>query len=48
MVVVDSHEYLSEEEKRLQEDRERKRYWKKWYTMFPQMTNRHQRPASDH
>lgn len=35
MVVVDSHEYLSEEEKRLQEDRERKRYWKKWYDPSP-------------
>jgi hypothetical protein len=32
MVVVDQHEYLSEEEKRLKEDRERKKYWKKWYT----------------
>jgi len=30
MVVVDQHEYLSEEEKRLKEDRERKKYWKKW------------------
>lgn len=30
MVVVDDVEYLCEEEKRLQEDRERKRYWKKW------------------
>jgi len=32
MVVVDQHEYLSEEENRLKEDRERKKYWKKWYT----------------
>lgn len=32
MVVVDQHEYLSEEEKRLKEDVERKKYWKKWYT----------------
>lgn len=30
MVVVDRHEYLCEEEKRLQQDRERKAYWKKW------------------
>lgn len=30
MVVVDHHEYLCEEEKRLQEDRERTKYWKKW------------------
>jgi len=30
MVVIDQHEYLSEEEKRLKEDRERKKYWKKW------------------
>lgn len=30
MVVVDQHEYLCEEEKRLKEDRERKKYWKKW------------------
>ncbi|MCJ1413301.1 hypothetical protein MMC19_007406 [Ptychographa xylographoides] len=30
MVVVDHHEYLSVEEKRLKEDRERKKYWKKW------------------
>ena len=30
MVVVDNHEYLTEEEKRLKEDRERKKYWKKW------------------
>lgn len=35
MVVVDQYEYLSEEEKRLEEDRERKRYWKKWYTAWP-------------
>lgn len=31
MVVVDQYEYLSEEEKRLKEDRLRERYWKKWY-----------------
>jgi hypothetical protein len=30
MVIVDKHEYLSEEEKRLKDDRERKKYWKKW------------------
>jgi hypothetical protein len=30
MVRIDHHEYLSEEEKRLKEDRERVKYWKKW------------------
>ena len=30
MVVFDGHEYLTEEEKRLKEDRDRKKYWKKW------------------
>lgn len=30
MVVFDNHEYLTEEEKRLKEDRERTKYWKKW------------------
>ncbi|OAA59292.1 cytoplasm protein [Cordyceps fumosorosea ARSEF 2679] len=30
MVVFDGHEYLTEEERRLKDDRERKRYWKKW------------------
>ncbi|KAJ9265574.1 hypothetical protein DTO195F2_1613 [Paecilomyces variotii] len=30
MVVHDRHEYLTAEEKRLKEDRERTRYWKKW------------------
>ncbi|KAI0025672.1 Six-hairpin glycosidase [Xylariomycetidae sp. FL0641] len=30
MVVVDNHEYLTEEEKRLQQDRDRVKYWKKW------------------
>jgi hypothetical protein len=30
MVKIDHHEYLSEEEKRLKEDRERVKYWKKW------------------
>lgn len=30
MVVFDNHEYLTEEEKRLKEDRDRVKYWKKW------------------
>lgn len=30
MVVVDNHEYLTEEEKRLGEDRDRVQYWKQW------------------
>lgn len=30
MVLIDKHEYLSQEEKRLKEDRQRSRYWKKW------------------
>ncbi|KAI8965018.1 hypothetical protein F5Y11DRAFT_49067 [Daldinia sp. FL1419] len=30
MVVVDNHEYLTEEEKRLKEDGNRVKYWKKW------------------
>jgi hypothetical protein len=30
MVVFDHHEYLTEEEKRLKEDRNRVKYWKKW------------------
>lgn len=30
MVVFDGHEYLTEEEKRLKEDRRREKYWKKW------------------
>lgn len=30
MVLIDKHEHLSEEEKRLKEDRERTRYWKRW------------------
>lgn len=30
MVVVNDVEYLCDEERRLKEDRERKRYWKKW------------------
>ncbi|KLU81536.1 hypothetical protein MAPG_00622 [Magnaporthiopsis poae ATCC 64411] len=30
MVVFEGHEFLSEEEKRLKEDRNRTKYWKKW------------------
>ena len=30
MVVTDRYEYLCEEEKRLKEDRERKKYWKQF------------------
>jgi hypothetical protein len=30
MVVFDGHEYLTEEERRLKEDRKRQKYWKKW------------------
>lgn len=30
MVLVDNQQVLSAEEKRLQEDRERSKYWKKW------------------
>jgi hypothetical protein len=30
MVVFDGHEYLTAEEKRLKEDRNRTKYWKKW------------------
>jgi len=30
MVLIDGSEYLTEEEKRLKEDRERTKYWKKW------------------
>lgn len=30
MVVVDQHEYLCEEEKRLKQDTKREKYWKKW------------------
>ncbi|BDD60768.1 hypothetical protein MAP00_005866 [Monascus purpureus] len=30
MVLIDKHEYLTKEEKRLKEDRERTRYWKRW------------------
>lgn len=30
MVIFDGHEYLTEEEKRLKEDRDRTKYWKKF------------------
>jgi hypothetical protein len=30
MVIIDNQEFLSEEEKRLKQDRERTLYWKKW------------------
>lgn len=30
MVVFEGHEFLTEEEKRLKEDRQKKKYWKKW------------------
>ena len=30
MVRIDQYEYLSEEEKRLKQDREKTKYWKKW------------------
>ncbi|OTA83608.1 hypothetical protein M434DRAFT_181138 [Hypoxylon sp. CO27-5] len=30
MVVVDNYEYLTEEEKRLRQDSNREKYWKKW------------------
>ncbi|KAF5010258.1 hypothetical protein FDECE_3576 [Fusarium decemcellulare] len=30
MVVLDGHDFLTEEEKRLKEDRDRTKYWKKW------------------
>ncbi|KAI0860504.1 Six-hairpin glycosidase [Xylaria cubensis] len=30
MVVVDNYEYMTEEEKRLEEDRNRTKYWKQW------------------
>ena len=37
MVVTDRYEYLCEEEKRLKEDRERKKYWKQFgsYVRIP-------------
>ena len=30
MVLIDNAEHFTEEEKRLKEDRERTKYWKKW------------------
>lgn len=30
MVLIDKHEYLTREEKRLKEDCEHTRYWKRW------------------
>jgi len=30
MVKHGQYEYLTQEERRLKEDRERKKYWKKW------------------
>jgi hypothetical protein len=30
MVVVDKQEVLTEEEKRLRENRDRKKYWQRW------------------
>jgi hypothetical protein len=30
MVIFDSREYLAEEEKRVKEDNDRIKYWKKW------------------
>lgn len=30
MVLIDRHVYESAEEKRLKEDKERTRYWKRW------------------
>lgn len=30
MVIVRGKEFLTEEEKRLRQDRERKKYWKRW------------------
>lgn len=30
MVRIDHHEYLTEEEQRLKQDKERTKYWKKW------------------
>lgn len=32
MVVINHREFLCEEEKRLKEDREKKKYWKRWGT----------------
>ena len=30
MVIVDKQEFLTEEEKRLRQDRDRTKYWKRW------------------
>ncbi|THC92249.1 hypothetical protein EYZ11_008281 [Aspergillus tanneri] len=30
MVLIDKHSYQSQEERRLKEDKERTRYWKRW------------------
>jgi hypothetical protein len=30
MVLIETQEYLCEEEKRLKQDRERQAYWKRW------------------
>lgn len=40
MVVTGHHEYLCEEEKRLKDDRERKKYWKQFgpYVQLPSKT----------
>ena len=42
MVVTDRYEYLCEEEKRLKEDRERKKYWKQFgsYVHIPMNPSR--------
>lgn len=47
MVVFDGHEYLTEEERRLKEDRERLKYWKKWgpYVAERQWATGNQSPA---
>ncbi|KUI74038.1 hypothetical protein VM1G_09281 [Cytospora mali] len=36
MVVHDGHEFQTEEEKRLKEDRHRVKYWKKWGSYLPE------------
>lgn len=36
MVVLDGHEFQTEEEKRLKEDRHRVKYWKKWGSYLPE------------
>jgi hypothetical protein len=32
MVIIDKKEILTEEEKRLRKDRDKKQYWKRWGT----------------